>query len=267
MATEPGPQFSNPGEATEVLFGVQFSDPGAVNSNTIEANLNTLVANGQLSAAAGPGGSVEYTNTKGELFFYYGPEFKQASVTVDPRGGSIVNTNKSNQSIEAGNETNNLQFMDGVRHVVHTRGGDDTVAYTGTGKVDLNTGAGNDTVTVTGGTGSKIKTKAGDDTVVLDHGSGNNHVWTGSGADRIIIGPNETGRDRIYDFSKKDVLQIMDRNGDGKITIDPNGGDVLKIQQHGPDTIITLTGGEQVVLKNVNHKHLHQDDDGTFHLS
>jgi hypothetical protein len=270
MATVSGAAYSDSQGATEVLFNVQFSEDslshtGLQNKIDIQVALDNLVSEGQLQSSPGPQvGYTEYTNlATGQKFFFIGPEASGKAIHFGKDGDGIVDTFKNNQ-VEAGAGANTLQIMDNAQHTVHTHGGDDVVAITGTGRVNLYTGTGNDKVTVVGDNNNQIKTKAGDDILIVDHGSGKNTLAGGDGADYFVIGGAKTGKDTITDFGKKDVLQIMDRNGDGKV----DSADVLSIEQHGKDTIITLLDGEKVVLKNVDHKHLHDDDgDGTFTLS
>lgn len=269
MATQPGPAFDDSQGATEVLFNVQFtedslSNTGLQNKIDVQAALDNLVKAGQLQSSPGPDvGYTEYTNlATGQKFFFIGPEASGQVIRFGQDGGGIVDTFKNNP-VRAGDGSNDIQIMDNAQHTVHTRGGDDIVAITGTGRININTGSGNDQVTVVGNSSNHIKTRAGDDTIIVDSGNGNNKLTGGNGADYFIIGGNKTGKDTITDFSKNDVLQIMDRNGDGKV----DSADVLSVEQQGRDTVITLQGGEKVVLKNVNHKHLDDNDDGTFTLN
>jgi Ca2+-binding RTX toxin-like protein len=269
MATEPGASFYNTVGAVEALFNVHFGaaphNTGLRNLIDIQDALDDLVSAGQLRSAPGAfKGSTEYTNVAtGEKFFFIGPQSPNKTLNIGDDGNAIVDNFKSN-AINAGVGNNTIQVADNAKHTVSTRDGDDTVALTGTGKTMVYTGTGNDTVMVVGNSNNTINTKRGDDKIILDSGHGNNTLTGGPGNDYFIIGAGKTGKDTITDFSKGDVLQIMDRNGDGKVTL---GGDVLSIKQVGKDTVIMLQGGEKIVLKNVDHKHLHEDDDGTFHLS
>jgi flagellin-like hook-associated protein FlgL len=271
MATESGAQFYDTASAVEVLFNVQFPDTPQQHTNTynlmdIQVQLNDLVAAGVLkSTPTGKfiPGSVEYTNVAtGEKFFFIGPKAHIEPINLGRDGNAIIDTFKANE-VNAGGGNNTIQIADSRNHKVTTKGGDDEIGLTGTGKTTLKAGDGNDAVTVVGNSSNNITMGAGNDKVIVDSGTGNNTISTGAGQDYIIIGPNKFGKDTITDFSKKDVLQIMDRNGDGRVDV----GDVLSISQVGQNTVIKLAGGETVILKNVNHKHLHEDDDGTFHLT
>lgn len=269
MATQPGAAFSDSQGATEVLFNVKFtedslSSTGLKNKIDVQVALDNLVSAGQLKSSPGAQGYTEYTNVAtGQKFFFVGPEATGKGIHFGIEGDGIVDTFKNN-TVGAGSGANNIQIADSFNHTVNTRGGDDIVAITGNGKVNLNTGSGNDQVTVIGNGNNIIKTKAGDDTIIVDSGNSTNKITGGGGADTIIIGGAKTGKDVVKGFSNEDVLQIMDRNGDGKV----NADDVVSIAQQGKDTVITLSGGEQVVLKNVKADKLHDDDgDGTFTLN
>ncbi|MGH8613917.1 MAG: calcium-binding protein [Gammaproteobacteria bacterium] len=132
--------------------------------------------------------------------------------------------------------------------------GDDTLDG-GSGGDSLTGGLGNDTIT--GG--------AGEDTII--GGAGNDVMTGGSGKDVFLIDDTTPGSDTVKDFSKGDLLQIGDRNGDGHFT----EGDDYTIQQVCMDGVVVFVLDDQgdvagsVTLNGVNENKLKIVEDPTTH--
>jgi hypothetical protein len=104
---------------------------------------------------------------------------------------------------------------------------------------------------------------------VLVGGAGNDTMKGGPGSDTFVIGNEVTGQDTIMDFKKEDILQIQDRNGDGQVTVAPDG-DVASIVHDtlNNQIIVTMSNGDTVTLDNIKNDKLNLTEagDGTFTL-
>lgn len=283
MATVPGALFVDTVSGIQVLFNVDFSKQTLTNADLtnqidIQNALDNLVGVGALTQQSLTAGLTQYNNLSGQKILFPGepptpanfifadPSYRGGNVNVGPSGSAIIDTFKPG-TVRGGGESNTILVADNQPRTVNTNAGDDVVALTGVARTTVNTGSGNDSVyvAVAPSVRNNITTGGGNDKVDLINGESRNAISTGGGDDRIIIEADKTGRDVVNDFSRRDVLQINDRNGDGKVTVG-DGGDVVSIVQAGANTRITLINGETIILKNVKAKQLVQDGDGTFHL-
>lgn len=100
-------------------------------------------------------------------------------------------------------------------------------------------GTGNDKIF--GGIGNdKLFGQSGDDWMV--GGSGKNLMEGGSGCDSFVFGSDATGVNLILDYSKKYDKLVFE-----------NGVSVANTQVIGEDTVLTLSNGGIVILKDTDH--------------
>jgi Ca2+-binding RTX toxin-like protein len=149
-------------------------------------------------------------------------------------GFDDINGNQGNDTLHGaqgddwvvGGKDNDLQYGEDGNDVVLGNLGDDTLSG-GAGNDIVRGGQGNDFVL--GGTGNDyVSGDRGDDTEV-----------GGSGAD-LFHSFGDAGLDRVLDFSSAEGDRVM---------LDP--GSTWTVAQVGADTVVSLTGGAQMVLVGV----------------
>ncbi|CAL1240307.1 calcium-binding protein [Candidatus Methylocalor cossyra] len=215
-------------------------------------------------------GAETFTTDTGKTFtvFGSGEGGSQGGGTYTPKiklpdDPSVIATGLNNKIIGTGGNDQVL-IIDGGHHTFQGKGGNDVVQDLGFGNNVLNGGAGNDTLT--GGTGNdKLIGGTGNDTLIS--GQGNDTMVGGPGRDTFVIGNAPTGHDTIRDFTKKDILQIADRTGDGHVKL---GEDIVSITHdtHTNTITVTLKGGDIITLEHIKDaQNLEEDgDSGIFKL-
>lgn len=233
------------------------------------------------NTTSGQGGFQQnITADTGRTFVAFGTANPQGVAKFNGSQDGVVGTNAATE-IKGGSGDNDIIITDNASHTVRLGGGDDFLQNTGTGSVTVLAGSGNDAVV--GGSGNDsikgqggndfLQGRAGDDTILGGAGADTivgglgNDLMTGNGGKDVFLIANEaTGKDTITDFKKGDILQIADRNADGKVTFGGATDDVTVTQQ-GKDTLLTFADGDSVLLKNVNSDKLIDDKvDGQFHI-
>ena len=90
-------------------------------------------------------------------------------------------------------------------------------------------------------------------------GKGNDTLWGGAGNDEFIYKANE-GNDVIADYASGDLLTILDKNG--------NEGGTFKKATFGNNTLtLTINGGGNIALKNVNSSTAFNINGDSYHVS
>ncbi|WP_200962351.1 hypothetical protein, partial [Pseudovibrio sp. POLY-S9] len=144
-----------------------------------------------------------------------------------------------------GGSGNDLINGDLGNDVIHAGTGDDFVQG-GAGNDKVAGGAGEDTLL--GGIGDDIlqggdgddKLSGGSQNDVLIGGAGNDELSGGDGSDRFVI--------RLTDADEQDV--ITDFNIDEDVIYIP---ETVEKSQDGEDAVLTLSNGQKIILKGVNH--------------
>lgn len=212
-----------------------------------------------------------FDNTAGQTFHF-----------ADGGDGAVGTGHGGN--IVAGQGDNDIIITDDTSYRAKLGGGDDFLRSTGAGPIDVRAGSGNDAVmggsaddTIRGQSGNDyLQGGAGNDTILggvgrdtLVGGPGNDVMSGGPGGDTFIFGNEVGGHDTITDFSKRDILKILDRTGDGHVTVGP-GADIESIVHDAVNDTITLTlkGGDTVLLEQIKNDKLDltETDDGIFML-
>lgn len=288
IAGTPSSQIQNSG-ANPGIDNTQFN----VLSNFLQGFYTTTIAN---TGSDQGGWEQKYTGDTGKTLIVFGDQsIADTTATFKGKADGIVGTG-TDTDVKAGGGDNQIMVTDNANHFVTLGGGDDFFQGIGTGQLTVNAGSGNDTVnggagndvlsgqndndwlngwagndTINGGAGSDtILGGAGDDVLsggkgadFITGGAGNDMMTGGAGKDFFVFDTAASGNDTITDFSKGDILQIVDRNGDGQVT---KGSD-FTTSQNGADTVITFSDGGIVTLQNVDQNKLVDDKiDGQFHI-
>jgi Ca2+-binding RTX toxin-like protein len=161
---------------------------------------------------------------------------------TDTGGNNVLKGDGGNDTVEGGDGNDKVYGGPGS-DVLFGGGGNDKLWGEG-GNDHLDGGAGNDTVSGGGGA----------DTVL--GGTGDDRLIGGPGPDVFIVSGSGSGDDTIADFSKKDILLIEDRTGDGQVT----PGQDFTITENGNSAVINLTDGDSVTLKGVDANKVTFDD-------
>jgi len=194
-----------------------------------------------------------------------------SSSTITSYGGAIsIFGGTGNDTIEAQGGTNYLRGEDGNDCIIggsgfddiHGNKGDDVIIG-GPGGDWLVGGQGNDLITSTGGD-DILYGNLGNDTLnggsnydlmrggqaddLLNGGGGNDWLSGDRGSDTITGG---TGADIFHTFGDAGIDRVTDFNlaeGD-RVQLDP--GTVYTVTQVGADTVVSMTGGGQMILVGV----------------
>lgn len=204
-------------------------------------------------------------------------------IKLQGSGDGILGTGHGG-TVRAGDGDNEILISDNSGYTLNLSGGNDYVQSSGSGPINVSAGMGSDVIvggsgddTQRGNLGSdNLLGGAGNDNLlggkgadVLVGGPGDDTMKGGPGSDTFIIGNEATGNDSIVDFKKEDILQIQDRNGDGQVTVAPDG-DVASIVHDtlNNQIIVTLQNGDTVTLDNIKNDKLNltETTDGTFTL-
>jgi Ca2+-binding RTX toxin-like protein len=187
-------------------------------------------------------GSVTYTTPEGGSLTVFGEG------TAAPKkitGDALLSANVGGTTKLKGPGPHKIGVADDADHKIVGKGkSDDEIILAGNGNNIVKAGGGNDT----------IHSGAGDDKMV-----------GGAGRDTYVFNTGKTGDDTIVGFSKKDTLEIHDRNGDGKA----DANDIKSIDKSGQDVVITFADKDAstVKLKDVSLKvvqeHIKYVDDAT----
>ncbi len=206
----------------------------------------------------------------------------QAATKFATKDGNdtVVISNAEDNKIKSGNGNDNILAGSGDDKISggadnDTLGGgagDDNIkGSSGTDNVDG--GLGNDKID--GGSDNDILNgRASDDTIkggsgddTIDGGAGNNELNGSQGADTFIFDIDADGTNTIKGFKSDDILQIIDRNGDGAVTEGADGD--YTVSNNGKDLVIDLKDDGSIVLKGAGKFDLTESitDDGTFSIT
>jgi len=115
---------------------------------------------------------------------------------------------------------------------------------------DLNGRQGNDTLDGRGGNDVERGGRGGD----LIHGGPGDDWLSGDRGDDTLWG--EAGADIFHSFGEAGIDRVMDFSAAEGDRIELEPGTTYQIVQRGPDTMIRLAGGAEVVLVGVKAQHL-----------
>ncbi|MDZ4775970.1 MAG: PQQ-dependent sugar dehydrogenase [Alphaproteobacteria bacterium] len=160
-----------------------------------------------------------------------------ADILIAQADSDLVYGDGGNDSMDGGDAPDTLYGGDGNDYILGALGADGLIGQSGND--DLRGGDGDDGIDG-GSEFDVLRGDAGNDYII--GGTGNDTLYGGSGADRFVFTPG-SGSDVIVDWE------------DGADRIDlylyagANIGNVA-ITQAGANTLITLSGGETIVLQN-----------------
>lgn len=215
-------------QGTDIENAIGGTGADSITGNALNNNLQGGGGNDTVMAGAGNDTLIESSGSN-----YLRGEAGDDSIS----GGSGFDDINGNM----GNDT--IHGNGGVDWVVGGQGNDlvygdegDDLVYGSMGNDTLDGGAGADTMR--GGQADDVITGgAGDDWISGDRG--NDTETGGAGADTFYIF-GESGIDRVTDFNRAE--------GD-RVQMDP--GTTYTIAQSGADTVVTLSGGAQLILVGV----------------
>ncbi len=168
-------------------------------------------------------------------------------------GTNFVAASDGSMVVTAGSGNDTVNLVQG--NLVATLGEGDNHATSGTGDDTIITGSGDDIVHAGGGNNTIVAGEGNNtiNTILAESGFlisiGQTTVTTGSGSDTFILGPGE-GIVTITNFDDSDRFELVGFKPDFSAAI--SFSDVT-IAQAGDDTVISLTGTEDVlaILQNV----------------
>jgi Ca2+-binding RTX toxin-like protein len=229
-------------------------------------------------------GIQEYASpTTGQKISVVDEDYPGSSVKFDNDDANIVIGNGKVGEIITTKVDNKILVVDDGNHVIRSKGGNDNIVITGNGDNVIVAKKGDDTIVIAGGGNNIIKGGKGADNITggtgndiirggegndtIDGGAGDDILRGGSGKDTFVFKNETTGHDTIKGFNKQDVLQIADRNGDGKV-VKGGGPDAdFSVAHSGKDdTLITFKNGDTILLKHVKPDQLDGNEDGIFHI-
>lgn len=191
--------------------------------------------------------------------------------------------NKSNLTINAGKGNDVITLSKGRKNKIYGGSGADTITLSGSKNNSVYGNGDKDTIIVEkkAATGNKIYGNDGDDIITITKTAGsNNKLWGGAGADRIVIyGGTQTadggaGKDTITinggtghtltGGKGKDIFLFKRFTGNVTITDYRYGTDTIRLGKgtvtrgeiFGSDTVLHLSGGGTITLKNAGKKSL-----------
>ena len=221
-----------------------FSNVGGLTGNvavaagvTIEnafggAGNDTIIGNAADNALAGGGGNDSLSGGEGRSYLR-----GEAGDDII-RGGSLFDDIHGNMGADTeyggegddwvvGGQHNDQLFGEGGADIVYGNMGDD-VLYGGPGADLMRGGQDNDV----------IHGEDGDDWISGDRGA--DTLWGGAGADSFHTW-GEAGLDRIMDFNRAEGDRVL-----------VSEGATFSVAQSGADVLVSLSGGAQLTLANVN---------------
>ncbi len=180
-----------------------------------------------------------------------------------------------NDALFGGDGADTLNGHEGANLLQGNQG--DDVLTAGSGADTIYGGQGNDTISAGAGTPGEaanfVQGNKGDDSVsgsagadILLGGQGNDTIEGGAGDDTLS---GDRGADVLVGGAGKDLFHVTDDGSTDRILdfnsavegdrigVDP--GVTFQVAQVGQDTVITLSGGSQVVLVGVSMSTLHGD--------
>ena len=191
--------------------------------------------------------------------------------------------NKNNLTVKAGKGNDVITLSKGRKNKIFGGLGADTITLSGGKNNSVYGDGGRDTIIVEkkAATGNKIYGNDGDDIITITKTAGsNNKLWGGAGADQIVIyGGTQTadggaGKDTITinggtghtltGGKGKDTFLFKRFTGNVTITDYRYGTDTIRLAKgtvtrgevFGSDTVLYLSGGRTITLKNAGQKSL-----------
>lgn len=242
------------------------------NKNGTKKADSLLISKNGLTIKAGKGDDT-ITLSKGRKNKIYGGTGAD-KITVSGGKNNLVYGN-------AGADTLIIGKKAGTGNKLYGNDGDDIIKIKG-GKGNTVAGdSGNDSITISGGSGNYIGGNAGNDMITVTKTAGNNNkVWGDAGADRIAInGGTQTanggsGKDTITvsggtahiltGGSGKDTFLFNRFTGNVTVTDFRYGTDTIRLGKgtvtrgeiFGSDTVLHLSGGGTITLKNAGKSSL-----------
>ena len=158
-------------------------------------------------------------------------------------GGTTLTLTNDKESVVKVNSS--IKVIDGSKRKTAVEITGNALANTisgGSGKDTLSGGKGNDKLYGNAGN-DKLYGGKGNDS--LWGGAGNDSLYGGDGKDTFIYKPGE-GTDKIFDYSKGDMLKILKSNG-------KEGGSFTKATFSKGDLTLSIAGGGTVIFDGVSN--------------